>query len=426
MGAAFSELRVSAVRAHNLPASDGVARWLPFVRSSLRCGLQPFEEVGHDALVSGCLQSEFPQHTVRHIIMLTVTAHSGKRVPKLSGFILLISITMALSCSSDRQDNPQTWTRPGDRTSEFSWSSQDSQKRRVTSVLTMPAKVFSDSASGLYLPGLVKAFSGGLLVVDYSDFKVKWIDFDGQPVREFGSRGEGPGQFEAIQDVALVGDSLLIVVDSKLRRTTIFALSGELRDVRSWKTEAPGGVDIGVDGTTYYVVRRQDHLLKISPTATDTSGVLTFTPGSDLAEQAMVYQSRISTFEDDVILTFLALPRMARLDRDGRIVYARETIGAHEVAVPEVSTSDVSGMNIRMAPRLIHGFESVDNANVYIGSRVDNRLYFLDVYAAGTGDYLHSIDLQRYVRYGDVFRGRLYACVNGEVLVFDLDAGGSE
>ena len=345
-------------------------------------------------------------------------------MPKLPRIILLASITLALSCSNDKPDNPQTWTLPGDRTSEFTWSSQSAQERRVTSILTTPMQVFSDSVSGLYLPGFIKAFSRGLLVVDYSDFKVKWIDFDGQPVREFGSQGEGPGQFEAIQDVALVEDSLLLVVDSKLRRTTTFVLNGELRDVRSWETESPGGMDIGGNGTTYYFIRRQDYLLKISTTATDTSGVRTFSPGTDLAEQSMVYQGRLSTFEDDVVLTFLALPRMARFDRDGRIVYTRETVGAHEVTVPEGSTSDVSGMNVRMAPKLIHGFESIDDANLYIGSRVDSRQYFLDVYAAETGDYLHSIELQQHVRYGDVFRGKLYACVNGEVLVFDLETGG--
>lgn len=68
-----------------------------------------------------------------------------------------------------------------------------------------------------------------LYVLDRSNSRVLKFDRNGRFVRQFGARGDGPGEFQAPRGIALTGDGSLAVGDAMKSNVTLFAPDGTVR-----------------------------------------------------------------------------------------------------------------------------------------------------------------------------------------------------
>ena len=76
---------------------------------------------------------------------------------------------------------------------------------------------------------------GHLFVIDYGDFRIKEFSPDGQFLRAYGSgKGQGPGEFTSLNDVA-IGPDEIWVSDYSNGRISVFALDGRM--ARTVKTD---------------------------------------------------------------------------------------------------------------------------------------------------------------------------------------------
>lgn len=60
----------------------------------------------------------------------------------------------------------------------------------------------------------------GIVTADHQDYELKYFDANGRFVSSIGGEGEGPGEFEALDWVQSVGDSLFFVWDGRNNRLT--------------------------------------------------------------------------------------------------------------------------------------------------------------------------------------------------------------
>ncbi len=72
---------------------------------------------------------------------------------------------------------------------------------------------------------------GGALVGEFAEGRIYRIGADGEVRATWGRKGEGPGEYQAVDAILLRGDSVL-VSDGRLRRLTLLSLDGEVRTTR--------------------------------------------------------------------------------------------------------------------------------------------------------------------------------------------------
>ncbi len=85
---------------------------------------------------------------------------------------------------------------------------------------------------------------GTLIVVERNDGRAVVYGSDGEFIRELGGKGAGPGQFETIQNLNVLGDSLAFY-DRSLLRLSIFRVDGTLVSVLpTRKYGRPSGIDL--------------------------------------------------------------------------------------------------------------------------------------------------------------------------------------
>lgn len=86
-------------------------------------------------------------------------------------------------------------------------------RETVSRQAASPTLVLVDSLS---LPGILDladlaiASDGRIIVADKGDFSVKTFSSDGQLLKSFGRKGEGPGEFLSMQSVAVSGDIIAV------------------------------------------------------------------------------------------------------------------------------------------------------------------------------------------------------------------------
>jgi hypothetical protein len=79
----------------------------------------------------------------------------------------------------------------------------------------------------LYRPGWYLIDSKGFVYIcDFQDLKIKVFDPDGRMVRTIGQKGEGPGEFQNVGEIALLPDDRLLVLDWEAHRVSLFDTEG--------------------------------------------------------------------------------------------------------------------------------------------------------------------------------------------------------
>jgi len=84
---------------------------------------------------------------------------------------------------------------------------------------------FTWPQSGRILP------DGGALVGEFGERTIYRIGPDGAVLATWGREGEGPGEYQALDAILFLGDSIL-VSDGRLRRLTLLSADGEVRHTR--------------------------------------------------------------------------------------------------------------------------------------------------------------------------------------------------
>lgn len=90
------------------------------------------------------------------------------------------------------------------------------EDEREDSLLNNPGLPQFDSQGSIYMP-------------DYGDDRIAVFDGNGIYERSIGRRGNGPGEFQSIRYMEVLGDSL-IIQDRSLNRITVYHLNGRLID----------------------------------------------------------------------------------------------------------------------------------------------------------------------------------------------------
>lgn len=77
-------------------------------------------------------------------------------------------------------------------------------------------------------PGMLAVMrDGNIVVADSMNSRVQIFDPDGKFIRKFGSRGDGPGEFQIIKGIAADSENHIYVADAKANSVAIFSNKGE-------------------------------------------------------------------------------------------------------------------------------------------------------------------------------------------------------
>jgi hypothetical protein len=83
------------------------------------------------------------------------------------------------------------------------------------------------------------AGTSAIYVTQRGDQEIRMFDFQGRHVRTIGRAGSGPGEFDALASIGLIGDTLW-TIDTNLRRISLFnATDGALITAMRYKSEVP-------------------------------------------------------------------------------------------------------------------------------------------------------------------------------------------
>jgi hypothetical protein len=163
--------------------------------------------------------------------------------------------------------------RGGDASLEFSWAPPQGRLSMITPGSSPPAPAIwsptrvrpppvpqvlsgADSVSTIAIPdvsggrGLAVDSSGLLYVGDEAHERVIVFNDAGQVLRTWGGKGDGPGQFQSINDMEVGPNGQLYVLDSALLRIQRFSLDGQLQGTINGHAEWCSPAGFTVDGAS--------------------------------------------------------------------------------------------------------------------------------------------------------------------------------
>ena len=76
-----------------------------------------------------------------------------------------------------------------------------------------------------------------IYITDYQDQDIKIFDPSGKLTKTIGAKGNGPGEFQRIWNLAATKDGKLVSLDSSARRTSFFDSSGNFLNSFKWKVD---------------------------------------------------------------------------------------------------------------------------------------------------------------------------------------------
>lgn len=107
-------------------------------------------------------------------------------------------------------------------------------ERSEESMLIRPRQILVDQDDNIYIS-------------EYMDAVIKVFDKEGNYLRTFGQKGQGPGEFQSIFDMKFLPDERLITLDFRSRRTSIFNREGVFIDSHTWRNSHLSIYLIGLD-----------------------------------------------------------------------------------------------------------------------------------------------------------------------------------
>jgi len=109
----------------------------------------------------------------------------------------------------------------------------------------------SSEESMLIRPGVILVDQDdNIYISEYMDAVIKVFDKEGNYLRTFGQKGQGPGEFQSIFDMKLLPDERLITLDFRNRRTSIFNREGAFIDSHTWRNSH---LSVYLTGSDWYV-----------------------------------------------------------------------------------------------------------------------------------------------------------------------------
>jgi sugar lactone lactonase YvrE len=178
---------------------------------------------------------------------------------------------------------------------------------------------------------------GHLYVADgYVNAKVHVFTVGGEPVRSWGTRGSGPGQFQLVHDLAFHPDGRLFVADSDNERLQIFSPDGTY--LGQWlDVQRPRALAVGGDGLVFIGefpwAAGQTSARRGARRAAEPARLSIFTPDGELL-------ARWGASPDDPLGGHLVAPHSLALDDEGSLYVA------------EVPASFLGAAAAATAPRL--------------------------------------------------------------------------
>ncbi len=221
---------------------------------------------------------------------------SGNRNALISSVFLLIVVTLTNSCASKKDTGVTERSVNGILERVY----HDPTPPAVDPYLIEESTLFgTDQGGDTYLLTLPSphtlADDGTLYVIDARQTAAHMFSPDGRHLGQFGRKGQGPGEFQVLQDLTL-DDGKLYTNDPFGRRITVMNLDGSLIEVVSFPDDVPvtrfivpygfedgrGYILIEKDvrypfvqeetPRTQFLILHMDHSLKISRTLLDSIG----------------------------------------------------------------------------------------------------------------------------------------------------------
>lgn len=186
-----------------------------------------------------------------------------------------VTFFVGIVAGAQAQDVP----RPRDRIAEFVLSARDTR-------LGAPETGLHNVVGAAILP------NNGIVVADRGNARILVAGSNGHVIRQIGRSGAGPGEFQALAQLAAFGDTLL-TWDSSLLRVTRFHVSGEVLGMTGL-TGADGSVrDLRafVSSDEYLVTSR------VQPRIDDGTRLLRRTLDLSLLKPSTGQERRIATTE---------------------------------------------------------------------------------------------------------------------------------
>jgi len=119
---------------------------------------------------------------------------------------------------------------------------------RILRPVRVARLVAPDTAPIASVASVAVSRHGQIAVLDARDYNVKLFRSDGTFRRALGRRGQGPGEFSSPSSLALVGDTLLVIVDMGRLRLVQYDTAGTLREELSLLPRPYGTILVRDDG----------------------------------------------------------------------------------------------------------------------------------------------------------------------------------
>jgi len=214
-------------------------------------------------------------------------------------------------------------------------------------------------------PMAVSVVGDRIYIADTNNFRVQIFDYEGNPVKTFGSRGEKPGQFQFPYGIAGDSKGNIYVADLYKGSVSKFDQDGKFLGLFAEKEEsdklfkAPAGIAIRDD--LIYITDVQLHSLRVF----DLNGKLVKQIGKSGKKPGELYAPNAVTVDRDgtIFVTNTGNQRIDVFDKEGKFVKVIN------------GSLDGKGPSVFVNPR---GIGVDDKGNIYAVSNLTHRLYIFD------------------------------------------------
>ena len=192
--------------------------------------------------------------------------------------------------------------------------------------------------------GMVITPDGAILLVDSGNHRIQKFTLDGQYVSQFGSLGDGPGQFNLPWGIALDREGLIYVADWRNDRIQQFNAEGQWQATFGQSGSGvgqfnrPSDVAVDNDGLIYVADRQNDRVQILAPDGRFVSALYgdhqlsQWGREKQLSNPDMIRQRAIAVANDkQAFEKALSNPCAVKIDDQGRICVLDHTRGRIQV-----------------------------------------------------------------------------------------------